>query len=299
MYIKTFEDLLLDILQNGTDKEDRTGVGSRSVYGRMLRFDLSESFPLITTRNIPLRIAFEETMFFLRGETDTKKLEERNVNIWKGNTTREFLDNRGLYNLPEGDMGKGYGYQWRKFGQTTHTKNIAGPSGEEITTRIAVSGVDQVKIVLEGLLNDPYSRRHLVTAWNPQQMEEMALPPCHVMHHYQVMDGRLNSTFVMRSNDVYLGLPHNIAGYALLNMIFAKIVGLEPGELNYVGMDVHLYSNQLHNAKLQAARVPRQYPTLKINKALSIDNFETLEFDDLQLDGYNPHPPLPKVEMAI
>jgi thymidylate synthase len=299
MYIKTFEDLLLDILQNGTDKEDRTGVGSRSVYGRMLRFDLSESFPLITTRNIPLRIAFEETMFFLRGETDTKKLEERNVNIWKGNTTREFLDSRELSNLPEGDMGKGYGYQWRKFGQTTHTKNIAGPSGEEITTRIAVSGVDQVKIVLEGLLNDPYSRRHLVTAWNPQQLEETALPPCHVMHHYQVMDGRLNSTFVMRSNDVYLGLPHNIAGYALLNMIFAKIVGLEPGELIYVGMDVHLYSNQLDNAKLQAARVPRPFPMLTIGKDLTIDNFQDLQFEDLELEGYDPHPPLPKVEMAI
>lgn len=282
--------LIWDILENGTDKEDRTGVGSRSVFGRQLRFDLSEGFPLITTRKTSFKIAFEETMFFLRGDTNTKLLEEKGINIWKGNTTREFLDSRGLYNLPEGNMGKGYGYQWRNFG-----KDHINAGSVFLENR----GVDQVMQVLHGLEKDPYSRRHIISAWNPQQLNQMALPPCHILHQYQVMDGKLNSCFFMRSNDVYLGLPYNIASYAFINILFSEILGLVPGDLVYMGGDVHLYQNQIENAKKQVQREPLNPPKIQFKKKPTLDNFLTLQLDDVELIGYEHHPPLPKVEMAV
>lgn len=277
-------DLLKDIKKNGIDRPDRTGIGSRSVFGRMLRWDLSKGFPLQTTRKVPLRIAFEETMFFLRGETNTKLLEEKKINIWKGNTSREFLDNRGLSHLPEGDMGKGYGYQWR------HWQNYVYETDSIIET-------DQIADLLKGLKEDTYSRRHVVTGWNPGQLHEMALPPCHMMHLYSVEgdftvnQGKLNNCFVMRSNDVPFGLPFNIASYALLNHIFAKHLNLTPGELVYFGWDVHVYQNQLEMVDEILERTPRALPILKINKDLpTFEDILALQWEDIELIGYDPYP---------
>lgn len=277
--MKNYIDLIKDVLENGTDKPDRTSVGeSRAVFGRLLRWDLSEGFPIITTRKVPLRIAFEETMFFLRGETNTKLLEEKKINIWKKNTTREFLDGRGLHHLPEGDMGKGYGYQWRHW----ETEN---------------KETDQIADLLTGLRKDPFGRRHVVTGWNPGQLNLMALPPCHMLHMYSVegnftTDGcKLNNCFVMRSNDVPYGLPFNIMGYALLNNIFAKHLGLEPGELVYMGWDVHIYKNQIEMCKELVKREPRPLPRLVIKKDLpTLQDIMDLQWSDIELIGYDPYP---------
>ena len=293
--MKQYLELLYDVVVNGVDKPDRTGVGSRAVFGRLLRWDLSHGFPLQTTRKVALRIAFEETMFFLRGETQTKLLEEKNINIWKGNTSREFLDNRGLSNLQEGDMGKGYGYQWRHW----ETPDISSPN--------SIIRTDQIKDLLVGIKADPYGRRHVVTGWNPGQLADMALPPCHMLHMYSVDsevtvgNGRLNNCFIMRSNDVPYGLPYNIASYALLNHIFAKHLGLEPGELVYMGWDAHIYHNQMDMVSEILERTPKELPTLKINKDLhTLDDILSLQWEDIELIGYDPYPDIQnKPEMAV
>ena len=305
--MQNFIDLLNDVVVNGVDKADRTGIGSRSVFGRLLRWDLAQGFPIITTRKVAMRIAFEETMFFLRGETNTKLLEEKKINIWKGNTTREFLDKRGLTKLPEGDMGKGYGYQWRHW-ETTHNEIILG-TGVNQHSVYSIKETDQIKDLLEGIKKDPLSRRHVVTGWNPGQLNEMALPPCHMlqMHsieptstEFTVGDGKLHTCFVMRSNDVPYGLPYNIMGYALLNHIFAKHLNMIPGDLVYMGWDVHIYQNQMDMVKEQLTRAPLALPTININKYLAtLDDILNLQWSDIELIGYNPHPDiLDKPEMA-
>lgn len=283
--MQNFKDLLQDILDNGVDKPDRTGVGSRAVFGRLLRWDLAQGFPIITTRKVPLRMAFEETMFFLRGHTQTKLLEEKNINIWKGNTSREFLDNRGLPDLPEGDMGKGYGFQWR------HWENVNPDHTDEMIE------TDQIKDLLEGIKKDPLGRRHVVTGWNPGQLHEMALPPCHMLQMHSVEgdftvgDGKLHTCFVMRSNDVPYGLPFNIMSYALINHIFAKHLGLQPGELVYMGWDVHIYQNQMNLVQEQLTREPKTLPFINIKKDLpTLDDILELEWSDIELIGYDPHP---------
>jgi thymidylate synthase len=282
--MQNFIDLLNDVVTNGVDKDDRTGVGSRSVFGRMLRWDLAQGFPIITTRKVALRIAFEETMFFLRGETNTKLLEEKKINIWKGNTSREFLDNRGLQHLPEGSIGTGYSHNWRNFG---------GTLGEN-------DGVDQIKELLVGIKNDPLSRRHIVTGWNPLQMSGTPLPPCHIMNMYSVENGKLNSSFVMRSNDVPFGLPYNIMSYALLNHMFAKHLNLESGDLVYMGWDVHIYQNQMKMVNEQLTRTPLALPKLNIKKDLpTLSDILSLQWEDIELIGHNSHPDIKdKPEMA-
>jgi thymidylate synthase len=267
--MENYLNLVSKILENGTLKQDRTDVGqSYSCWGEMLKFDLNEGFPILTTRKLSLRIAFEETMFFLRGQTDTKILEQKNIGIWTENTSRDFLDGRGLHHLPEGDMGKGYGYQWRNF-----------------------NGVDQLKNLVESLKNDPWGRRHNITAWNPSELSEMALPPCHLYQQYQIIDGKLNSLFFMRSTDVIYGLGYNIISYALINHMLAKLLGLQVGELVYMGADAHIYANQVEIAKQQVIRLPRELPTLNINKDYdTLEGMLELEFTDLELVGYLPHP---------
>ena len=290
--MKNYLELLQDIMDNGIDKEDRTGIGSRSVWGRTLRWNLSEGFPIITTRKVALRIAFEETMFFLRGGRQTKALEDKNINIWKGNTTREFLDARGLDWLEAGDMGYGYGHQWRNFGGWDIKDS---PEDRHYT------GVDQVIEMLQALKDNPYSRRHIITAWNPHQLDKTALPPCHILHQYQVTpDGKLNSSFLMRSNDVYLGLPTNIMGYALLNILFANLLNHEPGELVYMGNDVHIYNNQMDVVEMQLQREPLPLPELIIHKEFTtFKELLKLEYADVELVNYQPHPALPRVDMAV
>lgn len=297
--MQNYLDLLKDIKENGIDKSDRTGIGSRAVFGRLLRWNLGDGFPILTTRKVPLRIAFEETMFFLRGETQTKLLEEKKINIWKGNTSREFLDKRGLNHLPEGDMGKGYGYQWRHWETYTPSENQGYESGD---TRYETSEVDQIKDLLEGMRKDPFGRRHVVTGWNPGQLHEMALPPCHMMHMYSVTpDKKLHSTFVMRSNDVPYGLPFNIMSYALLNEIFSKHLGLIPGDLIYMGQDVHIYQNQMAMVDEILERTPRALPKLLIKKDLpTFEDVLNLQWEDIELIGYDPYPDVKnKPEMAV
>ena len=294
--MQNYLDLLQDILDNGFDKTDRTGIGSRSVFGRSLRWDLSQGFPIITTRKVGFRIAFEETMFFLRGDRDTKKLEEKNIFIWQGNTTREFLDKRNLQHLDEGDMGYGYSHQWRNFGgkdAVIHDQRKTGPGpGGQPYRDAALPGVDQVRALINGIKKDPFSRRHLVNAWNPQQVDETPLPPCHILQQYQVTpDGRLNSAFIMRSNDVPYGLPYNIMGYAFLNIAFSQLLGYAPGELVYFGGDAHIYHNQIDMVKEQLTRSPYPLPTLKINKGLNtLEDVLSLQYEDVELVGYKAHP---------
>lgn len=289
--------MLKEILETGHDRPDRTGIGSRAIWGCNLEIDLADGFPMITTRKTTARIAFEETWFFLRGETDTKKLEAKKIGIWKGNTTREFLDSRGLTYLPEGHLGKGYGFQWRNFGggyalsdwmedpkilQGPDILNFSKPDGR---------GCDQIIQLLEGMKKDPNGRRHIVSGWNPQQTHEMALPPCHLYQQYQILDGKLNSMFLMRSWDFLYGAPFNIMGYALLNHAFAKYLGLEPGKLLAMGTDVHLYDNQLVTAAQQIERDPFPLPKLTITKELNtIDDILSMGVFDFVIEGYESHP---------
>lgn len=281
-YIK----LIKDILDNGSDRNDRTGIGSRFISGATLKFDLAAGFPMITSRKVSFRIAFEETMMFLRGQTDTTVLEDKNINIWTGNTTREFLDKVGLTNLPAGSLGTGYSHAWRNYGGTVG----------------CTDGIDQVDIMLNGIVNDPNGRRHIITAWNPSQLSGTPLPPCHLMQMYTVdtEQNQLNSSFIMRSTDMYLGLPTNIMSYAFLNVVFSKLLGYTPGELTWFGHDAHLYMNQLDAAKELIARSPRKLPKIVIHKELNtLDDILQLEFNDIEIIGYDPHPPLAKVAMAI
>jgi len=268
-------------------KTDRTGVGSKFLSGETLEWDMSNGFPIITTRKTTLRIAFEETMFFLRGETDTKILEAKNINIWKGNTSRKFLDDSYLAHLPEGSIGTGYSHQWRNFGGDIDIPN----------------GIDQVKNMLRNIEANPFDRRHVITAWNPLQLGETPLPPCHLMHMYSVDPDKnaLNSCFIMRSNDIPFGLPFNIMGYALLNHLFAKHLGYNPGKLVYFGWDAHIYLNQIDMCNEQLTREPRPLPDLIIHKDIStFDELLKLEYTDVELVGYLPHPDIKnKPKMAI
>ena len=286
--MKNYLDLLRTVLETGTERPDRTGIGSKFISGATLKWDLSDGFPMITTRNTSFRIAFEETMMFLRGETDTTKLEAKGINIWKGNTSREFLDNAGLHHLPTGSLGTGYSHTWRNFGG-----DMLDPT----------SGIDQITGLLEGLQQDPTGRRHVVTAWNPMQLAGTPLPPCHLMHMYTVNPEKntLNSCFIMRSNDLPFGLPFNTMGYAFLNMVFAKYLGYDPGELVYFGWDAHIYMNQMDMVKEQLEREPFPLPDLKINKELlTIDDIMNLQYDDIEIVDYESHPDIKsKPGMAI
>ena len=291
--MKNYLELLQDIMDNGFDKDDRTGVGSRSVWGRILHWDLEDGFPIITTRKVAFRISFEETMFMLRGGRQTKELEDKNIHIWTGNTTREFLDARGLDWLEEGDMGYGYGHQWRNFG---------GWDVEDSPEGWHYTGIDQLAQMIQQIKDDPFSRRHIISAWNPQQLEKSALPPCHILQQYQVTpDGRLNSNFMMRSNDVPFGLPYNIMNYAFLNMALAKLLGYKPGILSYTGNDVHIYKNQFDMVNEQLTRTTHPLPQLEILKDLNkLDDLLELEYNDILLTDYVAEPDIKnKPKMAV
>ena len=281
-------DLLRDVKENGVDRMDRTGVGTRSVFGRQMRFDLSKSFPLLTTKKVYWKGVVYELLWFIHGDTNTKYLTDHNVHIWD-----EWADENG-------DLGKVYGAQWRNFGADGLVYDAVSPGGlcnhgeaEDHTVPMQVfnsRGIDQLGNVIESIKKNPYSRRHLVVAWNPIELPLMALPPCHCLFQFYVADGKLSCQLYQRSCDVFLGLPFNIASYSLLTHMIAKICGLGVGEFVWTGGDVHLYHNHLEQAETQLARKPFRLPDLVVNKRTIIDEFT---YDDFKLIGYQYHPAIP------
>lgn len=258
--------LMRDILENGVDRPDRTGTGTRSVFGRQMRFDLSQGFPLLTTKKLHWKSIAYELLWFLRGETNVRWLQERGVRIWD-----EWADENG-------DLGPVYGSQWRSW-----------PDGRGGT-------IDQIANVVRSLREKPDSRRHIVTAWNPAEVDDMALPPCHCLFQFYVAEGRLSCQLYQRSADLFLGVPFNIASYALLTHLMAEVTGLEVGEFVHTFGDVHLYHNHFEQAQLQLTREPRALPRLVIRPGLA-DIF-AVGFDDFAIEGYDPHPHI-KAEVAV
>lgn len=254
-----YEDLLREILAEGAPKPDRTGTGTRSVFARQLRYDLAEGFPLLTTKKVHLKSIIYELLWFLRGDSNVKWLQERGVTIWDE------------WAAEDGELGPVYGVQWRSW---------PTPDGRHI---------DQISRALETLRTNPDSRRNLVSAWNVSELENMALPPCHLLFQFYVADGKLSCQLYQRSADMFLGVPFNIASYALLTHMFAQQAGLEVGEFIWTGGDCHIYDNHVEQCELQISREPRPYPTLNLRKAESLFDYD---FDDVEVVGYDPHPPI-------
>lgn len=255
--MKQYLELMQDILANGSDKEDRTGTGTRSVFGRQMRFDLSQGFPLVTSKKLHLRSIIHELLWFLKGDTNTAYLKAQGVSIWD-----EWADENG-------DLGPVYGHQWRSW---------PTPSGESI---------DQISNVLEQIKQTPDSRRLIVSAWNVGQIPEMALPPCHLLFQFYVAKGRLSCQLYQRSADFFLGVPFNIASYALLTHMVAQQAGLEVGDFVWTGGDVHLYNNHFEQAKLQLSRDTFELPQLKI--ARTPESLFDYEYEDFEIVGYQSH----------
>ncbi|WP_331460765.1 thymidylate synthase [Arthrobacter sp. zg-Y769] len=261
-----YEDLLRDVMANGTQKSDRTGTGTRSVFGRQMRFDLSESFPLITTKRVHFKSVALELLWFLRGDSNVRWLQEQGVSIWD-----EWADD-------DGELGPVYGVQWRSW---------PTPDGGHI---------DQIAKLVEGIRNNPDSRRHIVTAWNPAEVENMALPPCHALFQFYVADGKLSCQLYQRSADTFLGVPFNIASYALLTLMVAQQTGLEPGEFVWSGGDVHIYDNHVDQVREQLSREPFPYPQLRIRRTPESIFDYTLE--DFEVLNYRHHPGI-KAPIAV
>ncbi len=256
--MKQYHDLMRHILENGTRKSDRTGTGTLSVFGYQMRFDLSEGFPVVTTKKLHLRSIIHELLWFLQGDTNIKYLKENGVSIWD-----EWADENG-------NLGPVYGYQWRNW-----------PARDGGT-------IDQIERIIHQIKNNPDSRRHIVSAWNVADVENMALPPCHAFFQFYVADGRLSCQLYQRSADVFLGVPFNIASYALLVLMVAQVCDLEPGDFVHTFGDAHLYSNHIEQTHLQLSREFRPLPTMKINPEVkSIFDFK---YEDFELINYDPHP---------
>ena len=270
--MQTYLDLLQHVLDRGTDKPDRTGTGTRSVFGHQMRFDLSAGFPCLTTKKLHLRSIIHELLWFLKGDTNVKYLQDHGVSIWN-----EWAD------PDSGELGPVYGRQWRSF-----PKPSGGTPGG--------GSVDQIQNVLDSLKNNPDSRRHVVCAWNPGQLDEMALPPCHCLFQFYVANNKLSCQLYQRSADVFLGVPFNIASYALLTMMLAQVCGLEPGEFVHTLGDAHLYSNHFDQAREQLGRAPRRLPTMKLNP--EVQDLFAFTFEDFELVDYDPHPSI-KAPIAV
>ena len=263
---RQYLDLLAEVLDSGARKTDRTGTGTRSVFGRQLRFDLAGSFPLLTTKKLHLKSIVLELLWFLRGDTNVKWLQERGVSIWN-----EWADENG-------ELGPVYGYQWRHW---------RTPAGGEI---------DQIKGVVDSLKKKPDSRRHLVSAWNPADVDRMALPPCHALFQFYVADGRISCQMYQRSADLFLGVPFNIASYALLTLMVAQVTGLKPAEFVLTLGDAHLYLNHLEQAREQLKRSPHPFPRMRLNPA--VQDIFAFDYEDFTLEGYEPHPAI-KAPIAV
>ncbi len=281
--MKQYHDLLRHILQEGNDRGDRTGTGTRSVFGYQMRFDLQKGFPLLTTKKMHLRSIIIELLWFLQGRTDVAWLQERGCRIWNEWATEEQC---ARFGRREGDLGPIYGRQWRNFGG--HSIGV-DQDGKHLG--YYGDGVDQIANVIESIKNNPNSRRHLVTGWNPKEADEVALPPCHTMFQFYVSDipGRrsLSCQMYQRSADVFLGVPFNIASYALLTMLIAQVCDLEPGEFVHTFGDVHIYNDHHDQVELQLSRAPRPLPTMQINP--EIKDLRSFKYEDFELLGYAPY----------
>jgi len=258
-------DLLAELLERGASKSDRTGTGTLSLFGRQMRFALGDSFPLLTTKKLHLKSIVYELLWFLRGDTNVRWLQERGVTIWD-----EWAD-------AQGELGPVYGYQWRHW---------RTPDGREI---------DQIAQVVESIRHNPDSRRHMVLAWNPADVDKMALPPCHALFQFYVADGRLSCQMYQRSADVFLGVPFNIASYALLTLMVAQVTGLSPGEFVLALGDVHLYRNHIGQAREQLVRAPRPFPRMRLTPKRDLFAFQ---YEDFAIEGYDPHPAI-KAPIAV
>jgi len=256
--MQQYLDLLDHVLRTGAKKSDRTGTGTVSVFGYQTRFDLAEGFPLLTTKKLHVKSIVHELLWFLKGDTNIGYLKANGVSIWDS-----WADENG-------DLGPVYGSQWRSW---------PGPDGRKI---------DQIANVVESLKKNPDSRRHIVSAWNPAEVDEMALPPCHCLFQFYVADGKLSCQLYQRSADIFLGVPFNIASYALLTLMMAQVTGLKPGEFIHTFGDAHLYSNHMEQAHIQLSRAPRPLPTLTINPA--VKDIFGFRYEDFTLADYNPHP---------
>jgi thymidylate synthase len=258
--MKSYHDLLRQVLEHGTEKGDRTGTGTRSIFGYQLRCDLAEGFPLLTTKKLHLKSIIHELLWFLAGDTNIAYLNSHGVTIWD-----EWADD-------DGELGPIYGRQWRSW-------HAPGPD------------IDQISRAVQMIRDEPDSRRIIVSAWNVTDLERMALPPCHLLFQFYVADGRLSCQLYQRSADVFLGVPFNITSYALLTLMMAQVTGLEPGEFVHTFGDAHLYRNHLEQARLQLSREPRALPTMRINP--QVDSILGFKYDDFELVGYDPHPHIP------
>lgn len=256
--MRQYHELMRHVLEHGHVKTDRTGTGTRSVFGWQMRFNLAEGFPLLTTKKVHLRSIIHELLWFLQGDTNIRYLKENGVSIWD-----EWAD-------ADGDLGPVYGKQWRRW---------SAPDGREI---------DQIALLVDGLKRNPDSRRHLVSAWNPADVPNMALPPCHALFQFYVADGRLSCQLYQRSADIFLGVPFNIASYALLTLMLAQVCGYAPGDFVHTLGDAHLYSNHLEQAALQLSREPRPLPVMHLNP--EVKDLLAFRFEDFRLEGYDPHP---------
>lgn len=259
-------ELLKHIKENGTIKSDRTGTGTTSCFGYQMRFDLAEGFPLLTTKKLHLRSIIHELLWFLKGDTNIKYLKDNGVRIWDA-----WADENG-------DLGPVYGYQWRSW---------PNPDGSQ---------TDQIEKLINSLKNNPDSRRHIVSAWNPSFIDDMALPPCHCLFQFYVADGKLSCQLYQRSADVFLGVPFNIASYAILTMMIAQVCGYEVGDFVHTFGDVHLYSNHMEQTEEQLSRDPRPLPQMKLNP--EVKNLMDFTFEDFTLENYDPHPHI-KAAVAV
>lgn len=267
------------------ERDNRTGTTTRSIFGEMMRFDLSETFPLLTTKRVFWRGVVEELLWFIKGDTNAKHLNEKGVRIWDGNGSREFLDSRGI-DREEGDLGPIYGWQWRHFG----AKYV------DCHTDYSGQGFDQLADCIKKIKETPHDRRIVMSAWNPIDLAQMALPPCHMFCQFYASNGRLSCLMYQRSADVGLGVPFNIASYSLLTCMMAQVCGLERGEFVHTLGDTHIYTTHEGALREQLTREPRPFPRLKINESkVDIDSFT---FDDFELVDYNPHPKL-EMEMVM
>ena len=264
--MRAYHDLLGHVLATGVTRMDRTGTGTRSVFGYQMRFDLDEGFPLITTKKLHLRSIIHELLWFLAGDTNIAYLKANKVSIWD-----EWADDNG-------DLGPVYGKQWRSW---------AAPNGESI---------DQIARLIAGLRSNPDSRRHVVSAWNPADVDHMALPPCHCLFQFYVAEGRLSCQLYQRSADIFLGVPFNMASYALLTHMIAQVVGLKPGDFVHTFGDAHLYLNHIEQAELQLSRAPRALPRLKLDP--TVTDLFAFRFDHIAIEGYDPHPAI-KAPIAV